>query len=302
MTYNPELLTFSTTDGLNLPGLLYKPETSTDKALIYLHGNGSSSIFYDPQEMNNLASALNNQNISFFPFNNRGAHYIKSFKVGEGVEKERINLGTAFELIKDCVLDINAAVDFLKTRGYKEFYLAGISTGANKIVVYDKYQPQNDISRYILLSGGDDTGLYYEQMGKDAFFNALAEARIQMDASNGLELVPKSVLDYYMSWQSLYDTINPEGDYNIFPFNEYFNNLKISRKPLFAEFASLKKPTLVIYGELDEYCYGDVPRCVEALKEHAKGKDNFTYEIIKAADHGFNGKESELAHIISKWI
>ena len=66
-----------------------------------------------------------------------------------------------YELIKECILDIEGAIKFLKTLGYKIFYLAGASTGANKIVVYHYYRRKNLVTKYILIGGGDDVSIYF---------------------------------------------------------------------------------------------------------------------------------------------
>ena len=310
MRNNLQLVSFETPDRLSLPGLLYEPKEKTDKVAIYLHGNGSSSVFYDTEEMNILGKYLVDVGISFFPFNNRGAHWIKKLNKNINGKKERILYGMTYELIKECVLDIDGAINFLRGLGYRFFYLIGSSTGANKIVVYHYYQRKNPVSKYILLSGGDDAGLYYEfefKKSRKQFFNVIRRCEKQIKKGNGRNFVQKYILkEPIISYQSLYDTINPDGDYNIFPFNEYMNNLKLSQKPLFKEYKTINKPTLVVYGEFDEYCYGNVPRCVEILKkESASWRTNpkiFTFKIIKGADHGFDGKEKELAEIITKWL
>lgn len=306
MTTNLQLVSFETPDHLLLPGLLYQPDKKTDRVAIYLHGNGSSSVFYGAQEMNLFGEHLNRAGISFFPFNNRGAHWFKKLNAGANDTKSRFLLGMAFELIKECILDIDAAIDFLKKQGYRKFYLIGVSTGANKIVVYHYYKRKNPVSKYILLSGGDDTGLYFEynfKKNKKKFFDFLEKSKESIKKGNGRRLVPKYISsDPLISYQSLYDTINPDGDYNIFPFNEYINNLKLSQKPLFKEYKTIDKPTLVAYGELDEYCYGDVSRCVEILKKECSKSKLFTFKIIKDADHGFNGMEKELVKAISNWL
>ena len=297
------LHSFLTTDNLKLPGLLYEPIMKTDSVMIYLHGNGSSSIFYDYEEMEAYGKVLTNNNSAFFPFNNRGAHWIKKLNRIVGAEKERVPYGMTYELIRECVMDIDGAINHLKRCGFKKFYLAGASTGANKIVVYDKYVKNNSVSKYILLSGGDDTGLYYDQMGKKKFNETLTRCKKEIVKDHGRRLVPKYLIgDLLISYQSLFDTINPDGDYNIFPFNEVVNQLKLSKKIPFADLKRIAKPTLVIYGENDEYCYGDVKKCVTVMKQLVGLKNNFTYEIIESADHGFTGKEQEVANIIVRWI
>ncbi|CAN5243682.1 hypothetical protein BH09PAT2_BH09PAT2_07360 [soil metagenome] len=295
------LVHFQTTDHLRLPGLLFEPEKQTKKVAIYLHGNGTSSIFYSKLTPI-LGKHLTDADIAYFPFNNRGAHLIKSFRVPSEDGDKRIMYGTAYELIKDCIIDIDSAINELKKRGYTEFYLIGESTGANKIVVYDHYQKQNPVSKYILLSGGDDTGITYNELGKENFFQAIAEAKECIEQGKGTDLVPEFMSPYPYSYQALYDVINPDGDYNIFPYNEYFNDLNLSNKILFREFKTIAKPTLVVYGEHDEFCYGDVPKCIEALKKNTSNTELFTYEIIPDADHGFSGHEEELAKMIARWI
>jgi pimeloyl-ACP methyl ester carboxylesterase len=300
---------FKTSDDLKLPGLLYEPDKKTKKVAIYLHGNGGSSIFYKSDENKIIAEKLNKKDISYFPFNNRGAGFIQKFRNIVDGKKVRRNYGMTYELIKDCVIDIDAAIEFLKTKGYRTFYLIGSSTGANKVVVYDKYKKNNDISKYILLAGGDDTGIYFEMMGKNKFEKALKISQEKINQGKGMQLAPKTLVgEMIISYQSLYDTINPEGDYNIFP---YFFSTDRSRpvptsnihiqKELFREFKQINKPTLVIYGENDEYCFG-AQQAVDILRIEAQGKNNFTFKIIPEADHGFTDKEKELAQIIAEWL
>ena len=301
MNYNPQLVSFETPDKINLPGLLYQPKVKSNKAAIWLHGNGSSTIFFSPVRMNTIAKHLNEAGIAFFPFNNRGGLYIKPYtrKISE-VEEERVNYGMTYELIKDCILDINAAIQYLKSQGYSEIYLIGHSTGANKICVYDYYAKCDSVANYILLAGGDDTGLYYQAMGKKKFMQALEKSREAVQKGNNEKLAPKYLSPYFpLSYQSMYDTLNPDGDYNTFPFNEEMNKLKLSKKKLFREFAGIKKPTLVIYGAQDEYCYGDVSRCIDILKKYQPPSKYFSYEIIPGADHSFTDREAELAKTIT---
>ena len=301
--YNPQLLSFESTDRLTLPGLLYNPTSPSKKVALFLHGNGSSSVFYKTHFIPTLAEGFNSNGIAFFPFNNRGAHYIKTLKRMLDEVEVREDYGMAYELIKECVYDVDGAINFLKTKGYEEFYLIGHSTGANKIVVYNKYNPQNEVTKYILLAGGDDSGLYYESMGREKFTQALEVCKKMVEKGKGRRLVPKIYSSTPLSYQSLLDTIDPDGDYNIFPFNEEMNGTNLATKELFSEFDSISKPTLVIYGENDEYCYGDVKGCVKLLKDHVSTSDNFRFAIIPGADHGFSGSETELTtHIIEYLI
>jgi predicted alpha/beta hydrolase len=142
---------FLAIDGHKLAGLLYWPTTKTKKVAIYLHGNGYGSIFESVEKMDIFASALNKNDIAFFPFNNRGSNMVRKLKRDVNGIEEETKGGTAYELIKDCVKDIDGAIEYLKTHGFEEFYLIGESTGANKICVYNYYKKAFDISKAVLL-------------------------------------------------------------------------------------------------------------------------------------------------------
>lgn len=296
---NPILVQIKTEDCLTLPGLFYEAPRSK-KAAIYLHGNGSSSVFYSDDLKAEQAKVLNNKNISYLLFNNRGAHYIKKLDVEDkngNVERKRF--GMAYEKIKDCIKDIDGAISFLEKRGYREFYLIGESTGANKICVYHYYKPNNKVFKYILLSGADDTGIYYNQLGEKEFFRLLKESKDKMKKKKGEEIICELLPDEIFSYIGFYDIANPDGDYNVFPFLEVMKNIKLSKKRLFRHFKSIDKPTLVIYGEKDEYAWGDVPRIVNVLKEQ---KPEFEYVIIKDADHSLSKHQDDLSKVISSWL
>ena len=96
---NTKWVQFESIDKLMLPGMLFEPEEKTKKVAINLHGNGSASVFYNFERTDSFAKELNKQNISFFTFNNRGAHYIKKLKI-DNEEKDEIKIGTVLSLLR----------------------------------------------------------------------------------------------------------------------------------------------------------------------------------------------------------
>ncbi|HVE71563.1 MAG TPA: alpha/beta hydrolase [Thermoanaerobaculia bacterium] len=281
-------MTFEATDGVSLSGLLYEPRRTSNRVAVFLHGTGGSSVFTS-RRTNILASVFTKAGIAFFPFDNRGAHLVR--RLGRELG------GMAFEKIRDCVADIDGALRELRARGYRDVTLIGHSTGANKVAVYDTIKPRNRVQRYVLLAGGDDTGMYYDQLGSGRYFAALRRAR---ELRRSTDLVPHTLSSLPMSWRSFHDMANPDGDYNVFPFLEVMRGVRLSRKPRFRHIRAIRKPTLILYGENDEYCYGDVRRCVEILAEVAGPKTELA--IMGGADHGFGGHEEELGRVIVDWM
>jgi len=119
----PQIVQIKTEDGLTLPGLFYEIDKSK-KAAIFLHGNGSSSVFYSDDLKEEQAKALNNKGISYLLFNNRGAHLIKKLNITKknGTE-ERKRFGMAYEKIKDCIKDIELRLITSNKKDMKNFIL-----------------------------------------------------------------------------------------------------------------------------------------------------------------------------------
>ena len=276
---------FEATDGVALSGLLFEPRRRTKRAVIFLHGTGGASVF-DSRRTNALGRELIARGFALFAFNNRGSHIVRRLRRKLG--------GMAFERIRECVADIDGAVRELWRRGYRELILAGHSTGANKVAVYNARKPRNRIRKFVLLGGGDDTGLMYAELGARRFRSALETARRKR---NSEDFVPRSLSSLPMSWRAFYDMANPDGDYNVFPFLEAMRGVRLSRKPRFRHVRRLRKPALILYGDRDEYCYGDVPGCVAELAKVVG--ENVEIAVIEDCDHGFSGKEAELAELIA---
>ncbi|MBV8546700.1 MAG: alpha/beta hydrolase [Acidobacteria bacterium] len=284
------LVRFEAADGVALAGLLFEPRRKSKRAIIWLHGGGGASVF-ESRRTNLLASVFIAHGIAFFPFNNRGSGIVR--RAGDDLG------GSAFERIRDCVADIDGAIRELWRRGYRGITLAGHSTGANKIAVYDHYKPRNRAKRYVLLAGGDDTGILYAQLGARKFNALLTKAKSMIKSRRGEEIVPPIPGQTMLSWRALYDVANPDGDYNVFPFFEAMTGTKLSRRP-FRSIRGIRKPSLYIYGDRDEYCFDDVPRCVSILAQNVG--DRAEIVVMHDADHGFSGREEEIGAIVASWV
>ncbi|HEY0592346.1 MAG TPA: alpha/beta fold hydrolase [Thermoanaerobaculia bacterium] len=296
------LVSFRSTDGLALPGLLYEPPRKTTSVALFLHGNGDASVFYSARRTNAFGEEMARRGMAFFAFNNRGAHLIKRLGRKTARRRESVLAGMTYETIRDCVFDVDGAIAMLRTEGYRRFHLIGHSTGANKICVYNRRKPRNPVARTVLLAPGDDVGIYYDQLGSARFERALTLAKVRIAAGRGRELAHRAFSPFPISWLSLHDTIDPEGEYNVFPFLDAIHGLGLSRKPLFRDYRRLRKPALVLFGENDEYCFGEVPRCVELLERHSAAPRRSKFVILPDADHGFHGREHEAGAIMADFL
>lgn len=302
-----ELVSFEAADRLELPGLLFTPEEGTDRAAVWLHGMGDNAVFYKPHEINELAEALTKRGIALLAFNNRGAHGSKSLKLADETlpeEDRRVRGGMYYEIIADCVYDIDGAANLLERRGFSKLYLIGLSTGANKICLYNARADHNPFDKYVLAGPGDDTGLFFKQLGEKKFWQALryAAAAVKTDP---FRVMPKYTGMYLFSVRSAWDILNPDGNYNTFPYYEA-SQQRLGDKPLFQEYRRLDKPTLVIFGENDEYTEhaGGADAALKLLAKHTSNAQlkQTDFVLVAGADHSFSGAQADFAKKVADWL
>lgn len=303
-----EFVNYESTDRLVMPALLYSPDNNCDRVAIFLHGNGDSGVFYKQELVDILGKTLTNSGISLFAMNNRGSRYKKKLVVagsGPAGAEDKVQAGVHYELIEDCVKDIDGAVNSLEEKGYKEFYLIGFSTGANKICVYDNLSNNNRVSKYVHAGPGDDSGLFYNEIGEEAFIASIEYARNAINNGNPNKVMPKYTKMHSFSAKSALDILDPDGPYNTFPYFEQTTK-RLGKKELFKEYKKIKKPMLVIFGENDEFTYtgGGTSNVLEVLKSKTSKESliKSDFKIIEETDHGFHGKETELAVKVSEWL
>lgn len=305
---NLSFVSFPATDNVVLPGLFFTPSKPTKKVTVWLHGMGDNGVFYKTKLINELAKAHTDQGIAFLAFNNRGAHSTKRLKIADDTlpeEDRSFQGGTHYELITDSLKDIDGAVNFVKQQGYDQLFLAGISTGANKICVYDSTAKTNSFTKYVLAGPGDDVGLFFESLGQKRYWQALNHSAKLLSADKGLDLMPKYTGMYPFSAQSTWDILNPDGAYNTFSFYE-FNTERLGSKKLFKEYTDIKLPTLVIIGEEDEYMNtaGGPSKALDTFLHHttAQMMKLNDFELVERANHSFHDQETVFAKQVTDWL
>jgi len=305
---NLELVRLSSSDKLLLPGLLYTPEKPTKKAAIWLHGMGDSGVFYSPALPNAIGKSFTAKNIAVLAFNNRGAHNSKTLRIDDESlpeEEQRYQGGTYFEKIADCIKDIDGAVAFLREQGYSTFYLLGHSSGANKVCAYHAGAKANPFSKYVLVGPGDDSGSYYEELGKKKFWQTFDYARHLIAKGQSLHIMPQSSGMHPFSAQATADILDPDGDYNTFPYYEATTE-RVGHKPLFKEYRSIDRPTLVILGEQEEMMStaGGPEGAVKILEKYLPSnvQNESAFELVDGGDHSFHGVENIFAERVASWL
>ncbi|MGI0100346.1 MAG: alpha/beta hydrolase [Candidatus Micrarchaeaceae archaeon] len=285
-TIKGELAFFNTGDGLVLHGFLARPRRLSRNAIIHVHGlNGS---FY----RNKYAMALLKRSVesgfNFLSIEQRGSYGAFGLSRKTGGKFKRMQAGGAYERFEDSVNDIGGAIRFLGRLGINRIFLEGHSTGCQKIAYYQYKKRDRRVKGIVLSAPVDDYSLRKHELGKE-FSNAVSFAKRNY---KGNPLMPKRYMkEMYSSRRFLSFSDLKSVEARMFHYNP--KRLK--------EFSRIKVPVLAIFGSKEQYATMQVKECMDILKMNS-GSKRFDHLIINGANHGFIGKEDELARAITKWV
>ena len=286
-----ERIYFNTEDQIELVGLLETPDKPTNKVIISIHGMQSNCL---KQRETILSNTVVNAGIAYFAFNNRGAEVMTYTKKVTG--DKQLNGGVVYEDVLDGYYDIKAAINKMLELGYAQIYLQGHSLGCTKIVyTYNKLKNENNVANIkgiILLSLVDipdcqkyDLGSKYEQI--------LQYAEEKERQGKLEELMPEESFDHPISVKSYlrYFKYNKDIDFAKFNCMDYD----------FKELISIEIPLFMRWGNVHELVIQNLDDLVKFLKSKIKN-NKLDIGYIDGADHGYTGKEKELAKEIINFV
>ena len=271
-----------TQDGVPLEGIIVHPKRASSTALIWLHGLGSR--FSSGQTLvAELGAIAAKHNFGYFKFNTRG-HEIAA---RGNIRTE----GSGFERFEDCILDIRAMIRLAKSLGYKNIVLAGHSTGANKALYYCHKTQDKSVKGLMLLGPISDVAAKAKEMGADNLKRAIKTAETLIKKNPEALMPIEHGLMSASRFLSLYRAGSSE---DVFPYHNPAASWK--------ELQSIRIPTAVIIGTLDQYRDRPVHEIMQAFIDHAPLTKSLTGITIKGANHSFQRQEKGLADGIAKWI
>lgn len=111
-----------TSDSLELAG--FWMDQKSDIAVF--HSHGTAGDFYTHKFVEVEAEQLASQKISFLTANNRGHDVYADIRKRNGEQIDWAQIGGAFEIFEESLLDIGAWVEFLSDRGIKRLFFRDI--------------------------------------------------------------------------------------------------------------------------------------------------------------------------------
>lgn len=288
-----EKIYFKATDGLSLFGLLHTSENATQTIVLSVHGM-QSNMFKEKDKIE--SEFLTQNNIDYFCFNNRGSEIYTKIKKQVGDKSFKVNCGSMWENIYECIYDLDAAINILINRGYTNIILQGHSLGSIKSVIYYNYlinnnmfEKLNKIKTLVLLS--------LVNIQEFSYFNNLESTQ------KNIQLAKNLIVDNQED-AIIVDALGFPSSAKTFLqyFNDDLNFPKFTDKESsFNELNAIKCPLFMRYGNDNELIALSANEVVNILKIKINNK-NIDIDYIDGANHSFKGKELLLTKQIFEFI
>ena len=282
-------------DGVLLNAVLFEPSDAST-ALVFIGGLTATSTS-KMDTLNALAGRGSEDGVAVLGLDTRGAGLMLSVRKLDP-ESDRgyskMPSGTAIERFEDCVLDIQAAVRFLRDRGYKRVVVAGHSTGANKATFALGTSPIEGVVGAALLGPASDVGVHPREASKRAIRKNLKKASKMAEEGNGDELVPLVEESGRYSASRYLSLFSPGSPEDTFPTYD--------KKATFDALSNISVPLFFCFGEHEEHLLRSPEKELAILERHATSSPAIETCIIPKAGHSFAMQEKPLAQALFSWL
>ncbi len=285
---NYPIVKVTTEDGYSHHGLLFEPELETETIVIHFHGSAGNYYYNDFYPY--LAQLSNGLDIAFLSTNSRGSDVYN-------VEFGTKYTGAAIEIFEECLLDIDAWIEFAISKGYKNIILEGHSFGTNKIQYYAiNGKHRSLVEALILLGFTDSYGGQFEYLTKIGKRNEdiLKEAEELVKKGKPYQLLS----DININWGELPQSAQ---SYLNFMSNDsaLSNVLPLGQNKEFTNFKRIKIPILGVVGDTGECTVIPPKAAVDKLNKENEMAECY---MIENCNHSYQGKEEELIKIVGKFL
>lgn len=280
-----------TQDSIELVGLLYEPEETTNKVLVHVHGMAGN--FYENKFLDVIADTLTKNGIAFFAFNNRGCELIKDLTKIINGKRTIVRIGNAYEKFEDSLIDIATAIDFVSLKGFSNIHLSGHSLGAPKVAYYAASGKDERLSSIIFISPSDMVGII--KMDKN-YEQDMRMARQMVAEGRGDELLPNPALwdESPLSAKTYISLGGEDSGVAIFNFYDSTDTLPILSR--------ITIPTYTVMGIKDDALVVSIDETMERIKKSMINYPKVETNILGDANHGYDGFEQKLADALVLWI
>lgn len=279
-----------TANNLRLDGLLFEPDEKSSTGVLHIHGMAGN--FYENLFLDSMAEEYTKAGYAFLTVNTSGHDFVADLAV-IGEKEHHKRAGQIFEKFEDCLSDIDAWLEFFRSKGYDKIILQGHSMGTVKIVYYLYKKPESSLVALVLASPPDMLGLARVEVEKKNFERDSAEAKKLVAKGNGKTFLSNIIWNWYY--------ISAETYLNIFADGSEADVFPILRNGNFQELESIKIPVLAFYGGTDDATVFSPEKDLEIIKNHLQNKNSKTL-LIGTAPHSYFKHEKQTALAVVNWL
>jgi len=258
------------TDTIPLDGAWYEPEGAAKGAVLLFHGNTMNFYVGAPRF---LPPVLTRLGLACLAFNRRGHDIMSTFN-------SRIAVGGAYQSTAEAIADNRIAAQWLVARGFADPVVIGHSNGGMLGVRHVVDHPRTPA--LVLLSAGRG-GTRFASGGPEHLFAGdrqeefTVQAREMVKAGRGKDLMLIPGWWYVITAESFLDRI-------------------VSVPDTLALAPQVKCPVLTLRGDKEDgHRYP-----VNEFQKLAGGPCKA--EVVPDCDHFYNGREEQVADIVSQWL
>ena len=271
-----------------LNGLWFGP-AKPKRIIIFVHGLTASAF-----SLRGVVDSLVDPRTAVLTFNNRGFEKVTEIKKMQGKKKVWVLAGAAHETFTESEDDVQGAIDLAKKAGVKEIYLAGHSTGCQKIVYWASCKKGKGVCGLILFGPLSDYAVALEQSGKKKLDRWVAVARKLVRAGKPHALMPDNPIMWFPTDAQRFLSLNtPESTEEIFTYAQPSKNPRV--------FSSVSLPMLVLFAGDDEHTRRSPQELALWFAENTRSR-RFKAVIIPKVGHGFRGGEKAVKAAIRSFI
>lgn len=286
-----QIVKTTTSDNHIFSGLYSKADNSKG---IIIHIHGMAASIYSNSFYSKMHEKYAENGWSFVVGEHRGTHSVVDFASSDGSVK---TCGNTFEIFEDCVIDIQAWIDWAKAQGYSKILLQGHSLGCSKIAYYLANQ-QNDVAAAIWLSPTDIKGRHAMSKNKIKNQEQLEEAQQLVIANKGRALLT----DLYQGWatlsaQTVLSLFGENSNSHIF----YYPEMDLSLNQVLSK---INIPVLAFTGTTDHgvVTSSDPYTAMEKLKKLLINSSKVKTCVFEVCGHGFKGFDTNIVTEVLEFV
>lgn len=260
-----------TSDGLELEGAVFG---EGKKGIILIHGVGNS--FYRTPLITVAEFLGKNGYMALCP-NTRGHDWIARSTDGQKI------MGASFETIEESLLDIDAFIEFLRSRGCEKVALVGHSLGAAKVINYAATQRNSDLVKTVISCSSADMAYERRHEKYDGFDEVFADAQRAISEGRPLEILELKKKDGTHEYYSARTLVNKYGPEDLANGINHVQSVEI--------------PLLLLVG-------GKETRTLRTTRmlEEASVSPKKEVVVIDGAEHFYSEHESDVAAALLNWL